>query len=107
MSHDPIFSFFSAIREQAARAARVAKNRRQVTRLADLSDNQLADIGLRRADITHALRLPLFSDPSDVLSAWADERRVLPVAETPTATSVPFGAQTACAEAPAGEQLAA
>jgi uncharacterized protein YjiS (DUF1127 family) len=40
------------------------KNRRQVSRLADLDDRCLKDIGLMRSDIDAALGTPLHCDPS-------------------------------------------
>ncbi|WP_244327913.1 DUF1127 domain-containing protein [Roseibium sp. RKSG952] len=77
MSYLSIFACFSAVSEAVARVARAVKNRRKVTCLGDLSDSQLADLGLRRADIGLALRLPMWTDPASVLTNWADERRLV------------------------------
>lgn len=49
-------------------------NRRQVIRLAELSDQHLADIGLARADLELALNAPLGADPTAQLGRLAMER---------------------------------
>ena len=54
---------------------RALLNRRELTRLGDLTDYELADIGLKRADIELAMRSPLAVDPTAQLSALAHERR--------------------------------
>ncbi|TWI87536.1 uncharacterized protein YjiS (DUF1127 family) [Roseibium hamelinense] len=76
MSHVTFFASISALSEALTRVTRIVKNRRQVTRLTELSDDQLCDIGLKRADVHHALRLPLWSNTAAVLNGWADERRL-------------------------------
>jgi uncharacterized protein YjiS (DUF1127 family) len=43
------------------------KHRRALTRLADLDDRMLADIGLRRSDLTAASCTPLWQDPTSFL----------------------------------------
>lgn len=53
---------------------RTRTNRRQASGLRDLSDHQLADIGLTRADVEIALHAPLNTDPTTRLSAMARER---------------------------------
>jgi uncharacterized protein YjiS (DUF1127 family) len=53
---------------------RAWKNRRHVNRLADLSDHELADIGLTRSDLAVVLRSPIGVDPTSRLSAMARER---------------------------------
>ena len=53
---------------------RVMRNRREVTALADFSDEQLADIGLTRADVRASLS-GRFTDPSGYLIAQAGYRR--------------------------------
>lgn len=50
-------------------------NRRHMTQLANLSDHELADIGLRRSDVSLAMISPLNVDPTAQLSALAGERR--------------------------------
>ena len=53
---------------------RAIVNRRQVNRLGDLSDHQLADIGLKRSDLVVAMRTPFGIDPTVRLSELANER---------------------------------
>lgn len=71
MSHSATTSLTASIGHLVATVWRVFKNRRQVVNLSTLSDSQLKDIGLTRGDVRRALQLPLFSDPSHVLKAWA------------------------------------
>lgn len=54
---------------------RALLNRRELARLSDLTDYELADIGLLRADIERVMRSPLAVDPTAQLSAIAHERR--------------------------------
>lgn len=56
---------------------RAIVNRRQIDRLADLSDHELADIGLRRTDLIVASRLPFGVDPTARLSIFAHERTTI------------------------------
>lgn len=65
----------------AARVWRLLVNRRQVNKLEDLSDAQLADIGLNRSDVRSAKRTSLFTDPSFVLSEFAAMNRSVWVAQ--------------------------
>lgn len=60
---DGLRSFFRAI-----------SNRSEVSRLSELSDHQLADIGLRRGDLIVALRAPIDVDPTVRLDSIARER---------------------------------
>lgn len=53
---------------------RALVNRREVNRLGNLSDHELADIGLLRTDLIVAMRAPLGVDPTVELSALANER---------------------------------
>ena len=53
---------------------RALANRREMTRLSDLSDRGLADIGLMRGDLHFARRAPLGVDPTARLAAVARER---------------------------------
>ncbi|MFP5076039.1 DUF1127 domain-containing protein [Rhizobium sp. YIM 134829] len=57
-----------------AKAWRVLRNRQVTMRLCDLSDAQLLDIGLTRADISEALAEPLLQDPSGRLNLVARDR---------------------------------
>jgi uncharacterized protein YjiS (DUF1127 family) len=43
------------------------KGRRELTRLAELDDRMLADIGLRRSDLDAARSGPLLQDPTSIL----------------------------------------
>jgi uncharacterized protein YjiS (DUF1127 family) len=53
---------------------RSLKNRRAFYRLGEMSDRQLADIGLTRADLSVAVDLPFGYDPTSHLGAMARER---------------------------------
>ena len=50
------------------------KNRRDFERLGQLSDTELADIGLRRVDLHAVDDLPFFVDPTQKLSVIAEAR---------------------------------
>jgi len=54
---------------------RAMRNRREITALGDFSNEQLADIGLTRADIRASLACGRFVDPSGYLNAQAGFRR--------------------------------
>lgn len=54
--------------------ARALVHRRQALQLRELSDHQLADIGLTRSDLSVALHAPLGTDPTTRLSTLARER---------------------------------
>jgi uncharacterized protein YjiS (DUF1127 family) len=65
----------------AARLSRIVadlyrtwKNRRAFYRLGELSDAELADIGLTRTDLHVAVTAPFGADPTVRLRAMADER---------------------------------
>jgi uncharacterized protein YjiS (DUF1127 family) len=58
----------------AADLYRAWKNRRAFYRLGELSDAELADIGLTRTDLHVAVTAPFASDPTVRLRAIADER---------------------------------
>jgi uncharacterized protein YjiS (DUF1127 family) len=51
-----------------ARLNALWRNRRETRALLDMNDSQLADIGLTRDDVRHALRQPLTHDPSRELA---------------------------------------
>ncbi|WP_457935558.1 DUF1127 domain-containing protein [Mesorhizobium sp. 10J20-29] len=55
---------------------RAWKNRRAFYRLGEMSDAELADIGLTRADLNVAIDLPFGSDPTSHLGSMAETRRV-------------------------------
>lgn len=60
-------------------------HRREVTRLLDLDDRQLRDIGLIRNDVLGALAGPITHDPSHVLLDRSSDRmsRVRAIASAP------------------------
>ncbi len=58
----------------AANLYRTWKNRRDFYRLGDMSDAELADIGLTRADLHAAGCLPFGSDPTAKLGSIARDR---------------------------------
>lgn len=51
-----------------ARLNTIWRNRRETRALLDMNDSQLADIGLTRDDVHHALRQPFTRDPSQDLA---------------------------------------
>lgn len=53
---------------------RALVNRRELVHLGEMSDRQLADIGLTRADLFVATRAPLGVDPTARLGASARQR---------------------------------
>lgn len=53
---------------------RALKNRGEVRRLAEMSDRELADIGLTRADLAYAASRPLTEDPTTGLASLAASR---------------------------------
>ena len=57
-----------------ADAYRAWKNRRAFYRLGEMSDTELADIGLTRADLHVAIDVPFGRDPTSKLRAIAGER---------------------------------
>jgi uncharacterized protein YjiS (DUF1127 family) len=54
---------------------RVAASRRMMSQLGEMSDRELADIGLRREDLRDAAALRLSDDPTTLFTARARERR--------------------------------
>ena len=54
---------------------RAWKNRREFYRLGEMSDAELADIGLTRSDLTVAIDLPFGSDPTAHLGSLAEARQ--------------------------------
>ena len=53
---------------------RAWKNRREFYQLGQMSDTELADIGLTRSDLSVAVDLPFGSDPTEHLGALAEAR---------------------------------
>ena len=58
----------------AAGLWRARQNRRAFDRLGEMTDAELADIGLARADLSFAAALPFGADPTRGLSMIAAER---------------------------------
>lgn len=54
---------------------RAWKNRREVYRLGEMSDTELADIGLTRSDLSVVVDLPFGRDPTSRLGALAAARQ--------------------------------
>jgi uncharacterized protein YjiS (DUF1127 family) len=54
---------------------RAWKNRREFYRLGEMSDTELADIGLTRTDLSVAIDLPFGRDPTAHLGALAETRQ--------------------------------
>lgn len=50
------------------------KHRRDISVLADQDEHLLADIGLTRADVSHAIAQPLWRDPTEILAQRAHSR---------------------------------
>lgn len=70
---------------------RAWRNRRQIYRLAEMSEWELADIGLTRADLNVAWNSPLSVDPTARLGALADAR-----ASAELRRAVEMAARTVC-----------
>jgi uncharacterized protein YjiS (DUF1127 family) len=56
--------------------ARARRNRREARILAGLDRHMLADIGITRADLSDAFSEPFWEDPTAVLRARVNERRL-------------------------------
>ncbi|MCV0395316.1 MAG: DUF1127 domain-containing protein [Rhizobiaceae bacterium] len=71
-------AFFKRVASNVANAlmtwSRAVRNRRAVYRLGELSDWELADIGLTRADLHVVCRSPLGTDPTEQLGSIAAAR---------------------------------
>ena len=60
--------FVAAVTHALGWPARVVEARQTLTQLAQMSDRELSDIGLLRADLANCSALPLDDDPSDRLA---------------------------------------
>ena len=60
--------FSALIRRALGWPARVMEARRTLAQLADMTDRELNDIGLLRADLADCTALPLDDDPSEKLA---------------------------------------
>lgn len=68
-------AFAVATVEKAASMYRAWANRRELYKLGDLNDRELADIGLTRSDLFVARDVPARIDPTVRLSVIADANR--------------------------------
>ena len=94
----------------AARAWRVLRNRHQAGKLNDLTDAQLADIGLTRGDVREALAAPFFRDPSFALTKASRSNAQAPQAQVPASIVLipqPQKAAPVFAASNTGPQMAA
>jgi uncharacterized protein YjiS (DUF1127 family) len=65
----------TAFLRQVRLAARSLNSRRQLARLSEFDDHMLADIGLRRQDLSWALQLPFGADPTLELERRSRQNR--------------------------------
>ena len=68
----PVFA--ARVVNAAANFFRAWKNRRAFYHLGEMSDAELADIGLTRSDLTVAIETPFGADPTARLGALAEAR---------------------------------
>jgi uncharacterized protein YjiS (DUF1127 family) len=68
------FNLVSFVTAKAAGLFRAVKNRREMYHLGQMSDVELADIGLRRGDLFAVSETPLTIDPTRRLGAIANGR---------------------------------
>ncbi|WP_417666538.1 DUF1127 domain-containing protein [Roseibium sp.] len=104
------FSLITLFSAPALRVWALVKCRRQLTRLQDLSDAQLADIGLTRSDVRRVRQLPWTQNPSAVLTRLARENSMEILAQghhDQPARLAPLQVQSAERVAPHSGQLAA
>jgi uncharacterized protein YjiS (DUF1127 family) len=64
----------SSMTAKLASLFRAVRNRREMYHLGQMSDVELADIGLRRGDLFEVAEAPLIIDPTGRLSAIAASR---------------------------------
>lgn len=67
-------AYTARVIQAVAKFLRARRNRREIYRLADMSEYELSDIGLTRADLRMAFRAPAGVDPSAELRAIAAAR---------------------------------
>jgi len=65
----------TAIVNAVTNFARAWRNRREFYRLGEMSDTELADIGLTRSDLSVVVDLPFRQDPTEHLGALAAARQ--------------------------------
>ena len=69
-------SSLSTLARRLWRIAVAIRGRLVLTRLAELDDRLLADIGITRGDLSNAFREPLLRDPTNLLARQAREQRL-------------------------------
>ena len=84
------------LKRRLRQIAAAVKNRHDASRLANLDDHMLADIGLTRSDLRDAYAESLWRDPTTILARRAGERRLAKHRSVSTcmsaiAFSSPFG----------------
>jgi len=67
-------AFVARVMTALAAAWKSMKNRREIYQLGQLTEAELHDIGLTRADLHVAWRLPMTSDPTEHLGTLAEAR---------------------------------
>jgi uncharacterized protein YjiS (DUF1127 family) len=67
-------AFPARVIQATAGLLRAWRNRREIHRLGEMSEYELADIGLTRADLHVAFRTPLRRDPTAELGVIAEAR---------------------------------
>lgn len=67
-------AFAARVMNTVASTFRAWKNRREVYRLGEMTDAELADIGLTRADLHVVVELPFGADPTARLGSLARAR---------------------------------
>lgn len=67
-------AFVARVMQAAAKLFRAWRNRREIYRLGEMSEYELSDIGLTRADLRMAFHAPVGTDPTSGLCAIAEAR---------------------------------
>lgn len=73
-SRPQALNLVSLVTAKAAGLFRAVKNRREMYHLGQMSDVELADIGLRRGDLFEVSEIPLTMDPTGRLNSIAASR---------------------------------
>ncbi|WP_289032417.1 DUF1127 domain-containing protein [uncultured Roseibium sp.] len=103
MSYRTHISLTAILGASVTRVWRLLSNRQKVSRLHDLTDAQLRDIGLTRSDVRRASQISFLVDPTRVLNSWARERSLAaqlpdpkPVLQSPLLGDPKFTDMTSC-----------
>jgi uncharacterized protein YjiS (DUF1127 family) len=70
----PVVSSAARLANAVSNFLRAWKNRREFYHLGEMSDSELADIGLTRSDLNVVVDLPFGSDPTVHLGSLAEAR---------------------------------